>query len=541
MKKKVLIVFALLAVLAVVIAGLALAGELANDQAPDAGDADSIVVEDVGVEESDGVGDGSSNADGQGYVGVDGSGAIDPDDYETDEEYQKALIESGEPEFEVPHEEVSEKQDGERYDHGYEKYLIDAVFYTSFGEERAHEIVESLGGVWVSDTFAWPSSQGEGEANVTLYFKEADTREELDAISKELMTHDEVRLASASTWFESSASTSESSSLMGYTVNDPNANLQSWLADSGFNRAWEVARCSGSVEVAILDSGIDLDHPDLVNNIGTTMPYDAFNQTVLQPSDQDTCGHGTLVAGVVAAVADNSLGIAGGSYNAKIIPVRVNSAGKSVDPESVVRAFKYLFALRNTPEVVNMSFAGPEGSFGQWQDEIETLIKSAINDYGMVCVAASGNTYDDASMYPAAFEEVVSVGALGKDGVVADFSTRNVRVDLCASGELILSTSNPDYAGGELYSITQGTSLSAPQVAAAAALLKAQHPDWQPDTIEQQLEATAIDLGTPGHDWLYGYGSLDAAAAVGWKASSSSSSSPNTGGSAYAMLLKSLS
>lgn len=542
MKKKALIALIVFAVVVVGLVCLAFSGGLSNNQAPDEGDVDSTAVEEIGVEEGNDVENSSSSGDEQGCVGPDGSGTIDPDDYATDEEYQKALIESGEPEFEVPEEEVSEKQEGESYGHGFVKERIVAYFYTSYGEERAREIVSELGGIWVDDTFAWRSSQEAGRAIVTLYFQGAETREELESICSQLDAYEEVKRASLEIWFEGydSDDVATMDSMGGYDVNDENAGSQLWLTSGGFRRAWEVVRCSGSVEVAVLDSGIDLDHPDLAANIGTIMSYDAYNRTVLQGAEQDTCGHGTMVSGVISAVANNAIGVAGGSYNAKIIPVRVNKYADKVDPEAVVRAFDYLFALVNKPEVVNMSFSGPKASLGDSYDDIGSRIKTAIDDYKMVCVATSGNSSQIESRYPGAYEGVICVSSIDADREHSETATSGKHISLCAVGEHVFTTTNPEYNDGEFYGAKSGTSFSAPQVAAAAALLKAQHSDWGADKIAQRLELTAIDLGAPGHDELYGYGSLDVAAAVGWKASSSSSSSsPNTGGSAYAMLLKS--
>ncbi len=227
-------------------------------------------------------------ADGEGPdgppadEGPGGEGVLDPNDFEDDAAYERALIESGSPRVKVPRVPVSEKEEGERYDHGYYECIVVAHFDLSAGEERAREAVEALGGVWVSDTFSWPSSRDAGEASAMLYFEGATTREQLEAICAELRGEDFVNSANPNGWFESCAADqgAEAASVGGYPVNDELAVSQFWLSASGFRRAWEAVRCSGTVEVAVLDSGIDLDHPDLADNLGTTMPYDAYNQTV---------------------------------------------------------------------------------------------------------------------------------------------------------------------------------------------------------------------------------------------------------------------
>lgn len=164
-------------------------------------------------------------------------------------------------------------------------------------------------------------------------------------------------------------------------------------------------------------------------------------------------------------------------------------------------------------------------------EDIKSLISGLRDSCSVVCVAAAGNSSDGSLILPAAWEGVVSVGSVASDGSVASTSTRNDYVDICANGADVLSTQNPSYSNGELYGVDSGTSFAAPQVAAVAALVKAQHPSWDADKVEAKLLGSAasarclgfIDVDGDGKDDVgrYGRGLLDAAAAVGWRQSPS--------------------
>lgn len=135
--------------------------------------------------------------------------------------------------------------------------------------------------------------------------------------------------------------------------------------------------------------------------------------------------------------------------------------GPFVDWGSVIRAFEYVLDLTNVPEVVNMSFAGPEDDLTDYQFErIESLVHEARTDYGIVCVAASGNSGKNEPLYPGAFEEVVCVGSVDSSHRLAADSTRGEQVDMCAPGVGVYTTTNPDYAGGSYYGIDSGTSFA---------------------------------------------------------------------------------
>lgn len=197
-KKKIIAVVVLLVAIACTAAAVAFLssgndeGYSLNDDSP-AENAGTI------VEEQD-------TDQGDSYVAPDGSGAISRDDYDSDEEYEKALIDSGSPQTEVPREAVSEKQPEEEYDYGYYKYLITIYADYSAGEERVRGIAQELGGVWASDTFSWPSSEKRGRASAQIVFWNCDSKERLEAKCAELESYPEIYTAAVNTWAESMAS-----------------------------------------------------------------------------------------------------------------------------------------------------------------------------------------------------------------------------------------------------------------------------------------------------------------------------------------------
>lgn len=295
------------------------------------------------------------------------------------------------------------------------------------------------------------------------------------------------------------------------------ARVQHHLYDCRFPQAWNMAKCDGNVTVAVIDSGFYLEHPDLADNL---LPgYDATTGKPLATSLADGTGHGTAVAGVISAVAENGEGCDGASFNAKVLPIRVK------DDEGVIRwwyvrdALRFVLLHADEIQVVNMSV-----EFATEYPAAEQLLEE-LHGNGVVCVAAAGNWHSGedgesigASRWPASYDNVISVAALDLQGKAAWDSLQNAGVDICAPGEEILTTANPlaEGADGQLYGVARGTSYSAALVTAAAALVVAQNPGISPGDVEARLFGTAVDLGAPRRDDAYGHGMLDAAAAVGW-------------------------
>ena len=323
--------------------------------------------------------------------------------------------------------------------------------------------------------------------------------------------------------------------------NDPYAQVSSvsssynqyWLYNAGIVNAWDLAKSNGGITVATLDTGARGDHEDLQNVILRDVAWDSYNSEPLYANGNsgDTVGHGTSVAGIIAAEANNSRGIAGGSYNAKIVPVKVwgDTASQKATTASVVAGYTYLLneveagGIANL-RVINMSL----GAYGDsLNDEaLHSAIKTARSDYGIVTVCAGGNGNQKTGaartdhMYPADFDECVAVTALTTQGGNIAWSDYNASKDISAPGQLICSTS---YAGASSYSRASGTSEAAPLTAGVFALLFSAVSDASVDEACDAVYSTAkaIDDATndrtiPDADGVVSgsHGAIDAGAAV---------------------------
>ncbi|WP_233711945.1 S8 family serine peptidase [Kribbella turkmenica] len=284
-------------------------------------------------------------------------------------------------------------------------------------------------------------------------------------------------------------------------------NYQKYLPYVRVNQAWDLTRSAGSQTVAVLDTGVDAGHPDLAGHL---LPgYNTFN-TALPPNDGD--GHGTSVTGIIAAGTSNTIGIAGVAWNAKVRPVKVLDDNGNGSDANVINGINW--AVRNGARVINMSLGGDGDN-----PVLHTAIKNAVAK-GVVLVAASGNTGVSAPHYPAAYPEVLSVGATSWYGALTEFSTYGDTVDIAAPGFDITSTAPraKTPAGYDPYWLgLSGTSFSSPIVAGVAALVRNKWPSFTPAQVMARLKATARDAGPRGIDPYYGAGMLDAYAALGGK------------------------
>ncbi len=292
--------------------------------------------------------------------------------------------------------------------------------------------------------------------------------------------------------------------------NDPRftSGGQSYLDTLGMPSAWDRNTGSDAVTVAILDTGVDLDHPDLSGNTAGGEPrilpgYDFVNRDGTADDDN---GHGTMVAGTAAAKTDNGLGVAGTAWKARILPVKVlnsESVGFDSDLAEGIR-----WAADRGADVINMSFGAPADS---------AMIRDAVN-YGLsrnaVVVAAAGNYSSSEPFYPAAYPGVMGVTATDSAGHFAAFSNHGPWYSVAAPGIRITST-HPASGPVEAYSTFTGTSFSAPLVSGMAVLLRSANPGWTQDQVVRHLRATARDAGPRGRDDAYGDGFVDPTAALG--------------------------
>ena len=303
-----------------------------------------------------------------------------------------------------------------------------------------------------------------------------------------------------------------------FAMDDPYRPQQWGLERIGAPSAWAVARGAGQV-VAVIDSGVDLGHPDLVDRLFRDAEGNVIGRDIVDGDDtpQDDLGHGTMVAGVIAATEGNGIGVAGVAPDAAIMPVRVldeDGSGTSRDVDAGIR-----WAVDNGATVVNLSLESAIGLPGQ--DLVNVSAPTAAVQYawdnGVVVVAAAGNSGSPFTDYPSS-SPVVLVGATDRDDDRADFSDTGREDLLMAPGVDIVSTwCRPD--GSETcdpqthnYGIADGTSFAAPHVAGAIAVLRSLGLD-APGAVER-LRSTTRDIGSPGPDRETGQGLIDLAVAA---------------------------
>ena len=262
--------------------------------------------------------------------------------------------------------------------------------------------------------------------------------------------------------------------------NDPYFDQQWALPVIGAPEAWlELPADAPQVTVAVIDSGICADHPDLA---GRVLPGWDFVEDDATP--QDAFGHGCGVAGIIAANVDDGIGMAGVTPNALILPLLVLDASGIGTYSDVAAAL--LYAADHGAEVVNLSLGGANPS---------SVLEQAVNyaaDKGVTVVAAAGNTGNtSAVLYPAAYEPVISVGSVDQNLQVSSFSSGGTNVDLLAPGRDVLSL-KPD--GG--YTTMSGTSFAAPYVAGMYALGADVNVSYQPTSVPTEMAIPEAN-GTP--------------------------------------------
>ncbi|MBN1681203.1 MAG: S8 family serine peptidase [Anaerolineae bacterium] len=259
--------------------------------------------------------------------------------------------------------------------------------------------------------------------------------------------------------------------------------------------AWNTTTGSPEAVIAVLDTGVDLNHQDLNDKL---LPgYDFVDN---RPNPQDSAGHGTHVAGIAAAESNNDQGVAGVSWLSSILPVRiVGPYGAS----SVDIADGIIYATDHGAKVINLSLGGP----GWVKIERDAVNYAAAR--GVVVVAAAGNEDWSVPSYPASYDHVISVASMGENNTVSWFSNYGPYVDIAAPGEYIYSTIR-----NNRYGDMSGTSMASPQVAGVAALVWASGHAVTVDEVFDALLCTAFDIGPDGRDDDVGWGMVQADWAV---------------------------
>lgn len=257
--------------------------------------------------------------------------------------------------------------------------------------------------------------------------------------------------------------------------------------------AWDIATGSG-ITIAILDGGVESTHPDLAAHI-----VPGWNFYDNNSNTSDVNGHGTMVAGVAAALGDNAMGVTGGAWNAKIMPMRISDTAGNLTYYSII-ANSLTWAADHGARVANISYI---------ISQVATVQNAAqyMRNKGGVVVASAGNT--------GAFDStpntstILTVAATDSADQRAGWSAYGPVVDVAAPGVGIWTT----FPGGG-YGAVSGTSFSSPLTAGVVALMLSANPALQPSQVDSILTSTADDLGTPGRDDYYGYGRINAYRAV---------------------------
>lgn len=329
-----------------------------------------------------------------------------------------------------------------------------------------------------------------------------------------------------------------------FETNDPRSNEQWNISQVRADKAWTKATGKGII-IGLIDTGIDWEHLDLINNLAVNdaedinstgrfepwpsnedingisgdlngidedqngyiddvIGYDFVDQTtanfgdfsVPDPIPDDEGDHGTLVAGIMTAEINNEIGIAGIAYDAKIITAKAFDATGNGETDDIARAIVY--AALNGAKVLNFSFG---------DNYMSPIMRDAVAlaySLGCVMVSSAGNSNMQIEHFPSDFPEVICVAGSDKEGERYGYSNYGAAIDLTAPGRNVLTTQRDNN-----YKYVDGTSIAAPHVSAAAAMLLELRPDLTPAEVRGVLQATAQDGGDRKWDIYFGAGILD--------------------------------
>ena len=354
---------------------------------------------------------------------------------------------------------------------------------------------------------------------------ESAEAQEQDAVEEDATVGAVTESAHASAAAEADASDEAALLAQAVSINDPKASEQWALKNLKAYDAWSYAKAANKVTVAVMDLGCQVSHPDLKANV--VSPYNAYNAVYggttgdVTPVTGSMRNHGTHVAGIVAATANNGVGVAGVSYNANVMPIKVVDSSGTAYTDVLLKAYDYVIARRssNNVRVINLSM-GMDAEAAS-DDALLKKVDQAYNK-GIVTVAAAGNRSASKSgvvpfsCYPSDHDKIVSVMNLEQSGTgTTRAATSNYNAsgstakNICAPGTSILScSSNGDYV------TMSGTSMAAPQVSGVLALEFAANARLSAQDAVTLLFATATNVGSSSWSRGYGWGKLNAAAAA---------------------------
>jgi len=330
------------------------------------------------------------------------------------------------------------------------------------------------------------------------------------------------------------------------TPSDPAYVFQWHYPAISLPQAWNLTTGSADVRVAVVDTGVYLEHPDLqgqmvdgydfVSSAATSNDGDGLDPDPTDPGDSIHLGssswHGTHVAGTLVARMNNGEGGTGVAPGVRVMPIRALGRGGGLAYD-VLQAVRYAAGMENDSgtlparpaDIINLSLGG--AGYSQYAQDLYNSVRAK----GILLVASAGNENTDEPMYPASYAGVISVAATDFRGARAPYSNRGAFIDVAAPGGLLSADSNNDgYSDGILstsvaetesgreksYVYYQGTSMAAPHVSGVAALMKSVHPQMTPEEFESLLVSGAIteDKGPAGRDTDFGYGLINAYSAV---------------------------
>ena len=307
-------------------------------------------------------------------------------------------------------------------------------------------------------------------------------------------------------------------------TNDPQLGAQWGITNIQAPEAWNIEKGKESIVIAILDTGVDYDHEDLAENmwtdIGGNYGWDFVNENPYPDDDHNdpltgAHSHGTHCAGIAAAVTNNGKGIAGVSWKSKIMAVKVLGSDGTGSLFDEIQGINY--AVNKEADIISMSFGTID-----YPPTPNDLEREAIDDAyssGCLLIAASGNDNQPYVAYPAAYDNVIAVGATNEsdkrcdtgDWGLGQGSNYGEELDVVAPGNNILSTVRMDKGA---YGSANGTSMAAPFVAGEAAIILSHLTGLAPSDVRLIIERTADDIGSSGWDRETGWGRINAYSAL---------------------------
>ena len=279
-------------------------------------------------------------------------------------------------------------------------------------------------------------------------------------------------------------------------TNDPYSSRQWGMKMIGMEAAWQSGLTGAGVRVAVIDGGVYTNTGEFGDRL---LP--GRNMLGEGQSTEDSNGHGTFIAGIIGASKDNGVGIAGIAPGATIIPIKTSDDGSTQDGVSAQAIYAAVDEFHC--DVINYSSGAKQLSSG-----IREAVSYAVSK-GVIIVCSTGNDGSTTLYYPGALEDTIGVGSINKGMERSSFSHRNKSIFVVAPGEDVYSLGQ----SGSVKS-SSGTSFSAPFVTGLAALLKEAHPEMNTADFKQILMRSCKDLGDAGYDVEYGYGLIQAPAAI---------------------------